>query len=140
MDLGRFELFRWQFNQPPFSLLLDHTDRCITSSLSVGMSGAAVSIHLHRLTMPSKWVCCLYLAPSDILLCVALQLGETKWAQRVAVRGPGGAGVFEFTMSQRCGGRKDGFWFCDSLLHAAEADAEAAFHFSSAALPESGQE
>ncbi len=44
----------------------------------------------------------------------------------MAVTGAGGGrGVFEFTMSQRCGGRKDGVWFCDSLLHDPTADVDA---------------
>lgn len=34
-DLGRFELFRWIFNEPPFGLLLDHVDSTVTSSLQV---------------------------------------------------------------------------------------------------------
>ena len=35
LDLGRFELFRMQFNEPPFSLLLDHRDSLPTSALQV---------------------------------------------------------------------------------------------------------
>lgn len=34
-DIGRFELFRLQFNEPPFSLLLDHIDSKVTSSLKL---------------------------------------------------------------------------------------------------------
>lgn len=35
LDLGRFELFRMQFNEPPLSLLLDHQDALPTSALQV---------------------------------------------------------------------------------------------------------
>ncbi len=35
LDLGRFELFRMQFNEPPLSLLLDHRDALPTSALQV---------------------------------------------------------------------------------------------------------
>lgn len=85
-DLGRFELFCWEFREPPFSLLVDHRDCAVTSSL---------------------------------------QLSDTRWAQRLVVTGASGRrGAFEFTMAQRCGGRKDGFWFTESLLHDANADLE----------------
>jgi len=35
LDLGRFELFRMQFNEPPFALLLDHRESNPTSSLQL---------------------------------------------------------------------------------------------------------
>jgi hypothetical protein len=83
-DLGRFELFCLEFRLQPFSLLLNHADCTVTSSL---------------------------------------QLSDTRWAQRVAVTGAaGGRGVFDFTMVQRCGGRKDGFWYTESLIYDATAD------------------
>ncbi len=120
-DLGRFELFRWIFNEPPFGLLLDHVDSTVTSSLQVrcvhvidypvcqtchalhqrcrgtrgnsaGVAGGAGAGGIH----------CRILEASLPLWLV--QLSDTRWAQRVAVTGAGGGrAVFEFTMSQRCG-------------------------------------
>lgn len=35
LDLGRFELFRLSFNEPPFALLIDHAESTIRSALQV---------------------------------------------------------------------------------------------------------
>ena len=64
-----------------------------------------------------QWAC-------DVLLLVMLgnskcltQVSELQWRQRVRIQGyKGDAGIFEFMMTQRFGGRYDGIWFTEQLV------------------------
>lgn len=69
-DLGRFELFCLEFLVTPFSLLLDHTDCTVTSSLQVRRAGCSASPD----EAPSAWLLC-YSRRSALRFCKLLLQG-----------------------------------------------------------------
>jgi len=52
-----------------------------------------------------------------------LRLGEHKVKKRYFVEGfrPGESGTFEWTLTQKIGGLKDGYWFTESLISDSDA-------------------